>query len=113
MNYQELEQRIRELSEIEDEDGKEMFDAKTLQNEDLMKKMQPELIKEFENVRHSKQKWHQFVRQIFWPDEELKFLKEDLCKMVINYRNSYTDYFMLRKNKKIYKWTNFKKTFFK
>tara|TARA_Y100001936_G_C16089961_1_gene685191 strand:+ start:2868 stop:4328 length:1461 start_codon:yes stop_codon:yes gene_type:complete len=102
MNYQELEKKILELSEMVDENGKHRFDEYTLENEDMMRILNSELVDNFNDVRRSRQKWHQFVREIFWPYEELKFIKEDLCDLILEYRKSYADYFKLRKNEKIY-----------
>ena len=105
MDYQELQDEVKKL------DGQPIFldsdkgnwDRETLADEGVVKTVKPDLLHNFEKVKKSSQdKWHQFVREIFWPPEKLQFLKDDLLRLVDDYTGSYHYAFTKREKKGVW-----------
>ena len=102
-NYQELQAEIKEISEWEDEKGNKMWGLTQLQSYTLVEKMWPSWLENFKEIKkHSNQPWHSFVREIFVSDDELRFLKQNLCDLILQYRKTPKDYFDINKDEKSY-----------
>ena len=109
--YEELEGKILQFNsgEIKNSKNEPYSVRKEITEEGFMNAEFPELVNNFYGnqkgrrkgecekgvQRHSQQYWHAFVREAIWPPKELQFLREDLCRLILRYRNSFKDYFKL------------------
>ena len=121
MNYRELQEVVRQL------DGQPVYNATKeelennptlpcynhdnpkflyrLDNEEFMRDHKPELVEAFERVKKrdymnkGTQKWHSFVREIFYSDEELLFLRNDLLRLTEMRAKTHKTYFKLKLEK--------------
>ena len=121
MNYRELQEEVGKLldkpvyqeDETEEEklkrEAKEIannskptngyFTEHNLQEEHFMKYWQPKLVETFDQVRKKGQKWHQFVREFFYSEEELGFLKNDLLRLAEMRTKTHKTYFKIQLEK--------------
>ena len=95
MSYQELQDEVRKLEGQPIKEGSEEVWNRNynsigyISNEDVIKALLPDLFKNFDKVRKSGQKWHSFVREIFYSPDKLNFLKDDLLRLVHDYTKSH------------------------
>lgn len=101
--YQELEKIVVQMRDGEFPNRlgmKKEYDIEhEIAQEYFIKAEFPGILENFEREkRDSQHKWHSFVREVFYPPEDLNFLKNNLLELIMDYRNSYKDYFKLSRD---------------
>ncbi|MDH3203124.1 MAG: hypothetical protein OEL81_00395 [Nitrosopumilus sp.] len=91
MNRQELANEILQLKY-----EKEIDEKILIRPEFILQSEYRYLDDAFQKVKHSGEKWHQFVRFILAPKEEWKYMYERLAYLLKIHRNSLNDYFVLK-----------------
>ena len=81
---------IKECPHIEHPDEEHVWDRRTLGQHNIVNVVRSDLLKNFEKVKKADDHyWHSFVRETFYPPDMIRFLNDDLLRLVDDYTGSY------------------------
>ena len=86
---------IKECPHIEHPDEEHVWDRRTLGQHNIVNVVRSNLLKNFEKVKKADDHyWHSFVREAFYSPDMIRFLNDDLLRLVQDYTESYIHEFI-------------------